>query len=295
MSDSITDVLDELKIPYQIGGSHRHVRSGWVGLKCLQCGSDEWHLGINLNGGYTNCWKCGPLNTIRVIAELSGLPCKQIADKLGPMGTQQRDVQERARGTLKYPVGTGPLLAPHLKYLNDNRMLNAYECQRLWNLMGTGPTSGRMSWRIVIPISRRGEIVSWTSRAIGDRNLRRYSAAKPEEELISGRDVLFGRDYVRHATIVCEGPFDAMRIGPGATATCGTAFSQQQIAALAAIPKRAICFDAELNAQRRANDLARELEVFDGQTYVVELETGKDAGSASIKEIKKLRKHFLGD
>jgi hypothetical protein len=59
------------------------------------------------------------------------------------------------------------------------------------------------------------------------------------------------------------------------------------------IPFRVLCFDSEPDAQRRAHELARQLQAFPGETIVVKLETGKDPNSADPTEIKQLRERYL--
>jgi DNA primase len=98
---------------------------------------------------------------------------------------------------------------------------------------------------------------------------------------------------VRHAVIVCEGPIDAWTIGPGAVATCGLGYTRSQLMELSQFPVRVVCFDREPAAQKRARRLARQLQVFPGETHVVELETGKDANECQRNEIMELRKQFL--
>ena len=107
------------------------------------------------------------------------------------------------------------------------------------------------------------------------------------------KSVLYGADHARHAVVVCEGPIDCWAIGPGAVATLGTAYTQAQALALARYPVRAVCYDAEPDAQRRAARLCQTLAAFDGTTVNVVLETGKDAAAASKAEVAELRKRYL--
>ncbi len=66
-----------------------------------------------------------------------------------------------------------------------------------------------------------------------------------------------------------------------------------QLRAIAEFPVRAICFDAEPEAQRRAAALAEQLALFPGQTHVVLLQTGKDAAGADPAEVAEIRQEFL--
>lgn len=136
-------------------------------------------------------------------------------------------------------------------------------------------------------------MVSWTTRSISDRHSERYISASPQEESIDHKTLLYSEDYVRETIIVCEGPTDVWRIGPGAVSTFGTSFSQGQVDKICRYPRRVVCFDRESFAQRRAAELCDLISPFPGETFNIKLETGKDPGNCDIKEIKKLRSLFL--
>lgn len=285
---NLTEVLDELEIPYKTHGEHHHTTEGWVSCECPFCSphSGRYRLGINLHWGNSNCWACGPKNTTEVISLLSNTTKERIGSLLKGL-TPSGYHPTTNRGKLVVPKGVGDLKPCHREYLR-NRGLDPEECVRLWGLRGIGITA-KLAWRIWIPIHHHGEVVSWTTRAIGGNGLR-YVTASPEEEKLSCKSLLFGSDYVRCAAIVVEGPLDTMRIGPGAVATLGTAFSKAQVAEMANIPIRYLCFDQEETAQKQADELCRVLSLLPGKTHRIELESGKDPGSASEREIKQLRR-----
>ena len=148
--------------------------------------------------------------------------------------------------------------------------------------------SVRLPWRLFIPFHIHGEVVSWTTRSIGQNGLR-YVSASSDQEKVNHKSILYGEDFCRHAVIVHEGPFDVWRTGPGAVATCGTGFSRSQLLRLSNYPVRVICFDNEKQAQQRATELCDLLEPFPGETIQVTLDA-KDAAEASDKEINQLRR-----
>jgi hypothetical protein len=291
---TITEVLQDLGVPYIPAGVHKNVRTGWIGLNpCPWCGSTECHLGINIEHGYANCWHCGPVNPVSAITKLSGKSGIAVAHMLGAVDLSPRE--ERPVGKYQEPFDTCRLMDCHTTYLRT-RKIDPKVGSHLWGLKGIGPDGGNLAWRIFIPIMLHGKPVSWTTRAVGQRQgIARYLTAKPEQEEVSHREVLYGADYVRHAAIVVEGPFDAMRIGPGAVATLGIGVSDAQINLLSKIPVRAICFDSEERAQRKAREIARRLEPMEGETYTVQLSTGKDPATVQESEIRSLRKKFLDD
>lgn len=287
---NIRDLLDDLKIPYAEGGAHHHVSYGWVGIDCPSCspGEGKFKLGISLAGTYSSCWSCGFLPLARTLAELSGVHEAKIRQLLGPLEKEWESRLE-VRGRLEMPKGIGPLLPIHKTYLRS-RNFDPAVLEKLWGLQGIGLAT-KLAWRLFIPVTYNGKTVSWTTRSLCDVG-RRYVSAEKHQEALPIKSVLYGGDYVRHAAVVCEGPADVWRIGPGAVATLGVGYSRRQVLLLSRIPLRAVAFDNEPDAQRRAKELCKLLEPFPGKTYRVEL-AAKDAGSATEREINQLRKRFL--
>lgn len=286
------ELLEQQRIPYE-GESHRHGRQGWVQIDCPFCGpgSGKFHLGFNLAHGYLNCWRCGPHNLFEVVALL--LDSKQEAyrfvsqlEKVSP----KRDGVQFKRRDVVLPFNPAALLPVHLKYLRS-RGFNPAKIERLWGVQGIG-LEARLAWRLFIPVLRQAKLVTWTTRSVSDTAALRYVSAAADQEILSIKSLLYGADYARHTIIVCEGPLDAWKVGPGAVALCGVNYSMAQVAEIVRYPRRVICFDNELAAQRRAADLTDLIAPFDGQTWNVTLDA-KDPASATLKEIKALRSSFL--
>ena len=189
------------------------------------------------------------------------------------------------------PARIGPLKRAHERYL-QNRDFDPDEIHRFWRIGGIG-MSDRCAWTIFIPILLHGKLVSWTTRSIDPDTKMRYISAKPEEEVLHHKTLLYGEDYCRHSIIVHEGPTDAWRTGPGAVATFGQNYSREQIERISKYPRRYICFDSSKDAQNRAGRLADELSIFDGQTFRIELDA-EDPATADPKETSRLRKVALG-
>lgn len=284
---SFAEILDELGVDYETEGPN--TRPGWLQMMCPWCMGEDY-LGFNTFGNYCNCWRCGYKSAIDLLLKTSNVTFKQakeLTSDLTTSGFQRADIRQ---GTLTLPDGIGKLLQPHRKYLKG-RGFNVQELKRLWGIQGIGPI-GEHRWRIFIPIHLNGVVVSWTTRSISDKVAVRYLSASLDEESVPHKTLLYGEDYCRHSVVVCEGPIDVWRIGPGAVATCGVGFKEAQILRLSKYPVRVVCFDSERQAQRRAKKLCDALEVFSGTTYRVELDS-KDPGSATKREIRKIRRRFL--
>lgn len=286
----LTDLLSAHGIEYRSAGESHHVTEGWIGLDCVFCslGSGKFKLGYSLRGGYFTCWSCGYHRAQEVLHELgiAGKELYALSRELKHQGLKK----ERAQGKLRLPSGVGSLQPIHRDYLRS-RGLDPRKIVQLWSVMGIG-LSCHLGWRLFIPIHYQGQIVSWTTRSVG-KDACRYICAKPEQEILSAKELLYGEDYCRHRVVAVEGPVDTWALGPGSVATLGTAVSSAQIAKLARFPERAICFDHEPDAQQRARELCRKLETFPGSTVNLILETGKDPGEASKQEIYQIRRRFL--
>jgi len=289
---NIQSILTELGIRYEEAG-HHHVRTGWIGMDCCDCSpnSGRFLLGVSLEHGNASCWQCGPKRLVDVLMSYTGLHPSKVVELLRGVGWDRIKQTEAIKGKLKIPEDVGPLEHCHRKYLR-RRGFDPDRIASLWGVYGIG-LDPRYGWRLFIPITKDGQMVSWTTRAIGDRVSKRYDNAPKACEAVPAKSILYGDDLARHAIVITEGPIDCWAIGPGAVSVMGLAYSRSQLLAMSQHPVRVVCFDSEPAARRRAYRLADELKPFPGETYVVELETGKDAAEADRKEIETIRRMFL--
>lgn len=293
---NVVEVLQELGINFKRAGEHHHVSGqGWLGTDCPNCspGSGKYKLGIREDTGHTSCWTCGHVDLLEALRELSGRPTSGIIELLSGLDRYRIKKQEKVGGKLKLPDGLvwGELrmMPLHRGYL-ERRGFDVRKLIEFWKLGSIG-LAARLAWRIFVPIHLGGKVVSWTTRSVADKGVR-YVSAPADCEEVPAKHLLYGEDHVRHGVIVCEGPADVWKIGPGAVATMGIGWTREQLLRISRFPVRAICFDSEPLAQERAKKLCLALEPFCGTTMRVELDA-KDAGSAGGGEIRKLRKAFL--
>lgn len=280
----IQELLDAHRIEYAESG-HHHCRPGWIQLQeCPHCSSTNYHCGYNLRSGYFNCWSCGGHRAWPTLQAMD-IPIQIIREFLGGTRSMLPNVF-KVRGKLVLPKRLGPLLPAHQRYL-ASRGLEWPELERAWLLQGLG-IAPPLSWRIFIPILEGERLVSWTSRAIGETVKQRYISASAEQESRNHKELVYGVDYCLHSIVIVEGPVDVWRIGPGAGGLFGTSYTQAQVLRLSSIPYRFICFDSERKAQAQAMELMEQLAGFPGETVNIRLES-KDPGSASVREIKRIR------
>lgn len=265
-------------------------RQGWINFFCPFCQRDPY-MGFNISTGHTHCWNCGYHSLYDVLVELTGLPKNKCYELMKGIARNEELPVYKKKGVLKIPPGLGPLLPVHRDYIRSRGFLPS-KMVSLWEPQGIGVAGGNLKWRIWLPVHYRGEIVSWTTRAVGENVKLRYLSASAEESAIPIEDLLYGIDYVCNSVVLVEGPMDVWKIGPGAAALLGMRVSPAQLEQLSRIPNRTICFDREPEAQRRALKLADDLAVLPGTTRRVILDA-KDAGSADRGEVELLRKEFL--
>lgn len=289
---NVLELIEELGIDHRASGESPHVTPGWIGLVCPYCGegTGKHGLGIHLERGNATCWKCGPHPTAEVLAEITKRSVREMGKLLGQTDRPILVRTERPRGTLVLPKGLGPMSRCHRRYLRG-RDFDPDEMARLWGVLGIGLCS-RLAWRLFVPITQDGRTVSWLTRSVRDDADVRYINARPDEEEVPAKEVLYGADRAGHAIMVVEGFTDAWRIGNGAGATLGTSYSREQVTAIARFPIRVACFDNDPEAQRRAKSLCETLSVLPGRTFNVQIDA-KDPAAASPREIRKLREEFL--
>lgn len=294
------DLLDQLEIPFKDKG-HEHCRPGWVQLDCPYCspGWEHWRLGYNIRYGYLNCWTCGGKRIVDTLCELAPKLSPGEAHRLLKKVDEVDELSPREHrtrpGRLQLPKSVVDLTPQdarkHWSYLRQRfPHHDVMDIIKLWNVQAIRQTT-QYSWRLFIPITIAGEVVSWTTRSISDRPQKRYINAPGDHEKVSAKSVLYGADRAGPGIVICEGPLDAWAIGPGGTAIMGLTYSQAQIEQMARHPFRVIWFDGERAAQRRARKLADDLSQFEGETSVLTFsEKVKDAASADRETLDCVRR-----
>ena len=288
----LTDFLDRHGVDWST--TNKHSRSGWVQIQtCPSCHSDRYHLGIKSDLSRASCYQCGGKHVPKLLKELTNAPWAAVYELVGQRAFIRPDSEVATGGVYTPPTNLLPIndVPAVASYLNERGFDTEY-LERIWGVRATGPISN-YPFRVFLPIYLVKKAVSWTARAACGQEPR-YRNAGPKEKSIDEKKLLFGAQFIKDTVIVTEGPLDCVRIGRGAVATLGISYTIQQVNRLADCWKRVIVFDNSVQAQARARQLADQLAVFPGETIVVNL-TADDPGSASIAEVKALRKFVFGE
>lgn len=287
----IEKLLDDFGISNTTSG--KHSRSGWVQIECPLCtGNPGWHGGFNIARGYYNCWRCGWHTIEEVLAALTTQNTAQVKRLIKTYATdwiEEEDEEERPIvHKVEFPLGTGPLQKQHRKYL-ESRDFNAQQIEEEWDLLGTGPL-GDYKFRIIAPVHFQGRIVSYQGRDITNRASLPYKACPMSHEVLHHKHTIYGIDKVTgDRLLLVEGIIDVWNVGPGAGATFGIDYTEEQVALLSKFKGTIfIMFDAEEEkAQEQAKDLSSQL--YTSETVLLSY---GDPGEMTPQEIVSLRKEL---
>lgn len=286
----ICSLFNDYGIDYITEGN-KHARNGWVNVHCPHCeGSNNYHLGFNIDGDYSSCYRCGfhsLQDSIAVLLNIEWFKAKEIIKQYGGH-TYVKYVEKVPRHNTKahkLPNNTTPLQSQHKKYL-EKRGFDPEYLERVWHLVGTGPISllGDLNYkhRIIIPYIWNGQQVSFDARDVTGKAMNKYQACPLEREIIPHKDILYGKQEAWKETGICvEGTTDVWRLGTNAFATSGINYTQKQLRIIAKNFKRvAVVFDSspkkstslsmksirensnlskEMQAEQQAKDLIAEL------------------------------------
>ena len=291
---------------------HSHNKDGWTHFCCPWCRDHNYHLGYHHQLGFFNCLKCGRHPVRGTAIKLLRLPADIAATTIAPFYVpvtlrrttggrkpQRATIQHVAGYTPKLPAGCGLLTNLHWQYL----LARGYDPETLeeeWGLLGTGGVSDKgWKFRVIIPVTYDGQLVSYQGRDVTGKSDVRYRSCPDAISAIPIKDCLYGLDRATSETvIIVEGPTSVWRIGPGAVCTFGTGYTAEQARILRRYRRRFICFDNDGPGKtpggagkKQAAKLAADMDLFSGETYVVTLPDGiKDPDEMNATDIQELRR-----
>jgi hypothetical protein len=273
------DFLEQHRIEYRTTG--KNVARGNVGIRCPFC-EDEWdfHMGISLQGRGWHCWRrpehSGSWRRSHVLIQQL-LGCTEAEAKRRAYGDRALPEDGDGVTTLMRRLGAidedfapaykptelrlykefapilngSPKASRFLDYLADRGydenqlpwLCKHYELHYC--------TAGKFRNRIIFPVwDRYRHLLTWTGRTIDDDVELRYRSLSNDEGIESVRDCLLGLPLLwkcvkPHLLLVCEGPFDALRVTMlgrhfGIYGTCmfGLSISQTQASLLEDLQER---------------------------------------------------------
>lgn len=273
-------ILDANSIEYVDSGPSTAKNNIYV--HCPMCGEADqgYHMGVSTRGRGWGCWRNSNhrgKSPVKLLAALLNVSYDQATTLLGNQGvvvTSDDDVSAKLKLMLKSnreEVQVQKLLFPKdIKRLVRKPavgmpiMFKKYLAQRGYIRLDANSAAkqyglryaltGLFKYRLVFPVYTAQGLTTWTGRSIVPDREPRYLTLTADPEVAGDgpcakttiKDCLFNERLLSNTTgsalIVCEGPFDAMRIdysgrpyGVYSTALFGKAISPAQIEKLAII------------------------------------------------------------
>jgi DNA primase len=184
----------------------------------------------------------------------------------------------------------------HQRYLLD-RQFDPFKIEQEWGIKGTNHIDPYYKFRIIAPIWFNNQIVSYQARDITGQQNPPYRACRPEDEVMSHKDVLYGNDFARGTSIVVvEGITDAWRLGAGAVATFGVKWTVAQAMKIVQHPywnKVFILYDPDDAGQAGGVALFHFLRGFMDNVELLEMSGFSDPGSMPDSEARYLMRKEL--
>ena len=305
----IIQLYKDYNISFLTSGN-KHCSPSWIQINCPFCeGSKDYHLGFHKTKEYFNCWRCGGHKLDSTIAALTGFNIFAAKDLINQYRTgravslitpnnPQRTSKVILPGAKLTPIdpknndvgGHFSTLSPEmvchgqaLAYLEKRgfKGQNLVDLLDTYNLHFTGPV-GMYNFRIIAPIYFNGELVSYQGRDYTGKSQLRYMACKKSEEVKDHKNCLYAMDLATTDTVVIvEGIVDQWKLGKGAVATCGQAFTLPQVKLLVKRwPHRVVLYDKDAV---KAKELANVLSGFSGKTELACLNNLKDPGELTVE------------
>jgi len=235
-------VWDVVKFLKDFRIQYRQKSSRWINICCPfkhnhKGGDRDYFGGFDLKRGGYNCWSCGGISSVEVIAELlevSKREARGLLQGYGGYGHSRIYKEKRQNAKMMTIPGTREARERHNDYLLG-RGYNPEFLSQKYDLHFTTVMDGP-DWenRIVLPITYNHRVVSFQARDITDNNKFRYRSATPEESLVHYKDIIFGLDdWTGDTCGIVEGAFDVYRMGKGVGTGFGSALTDSQIHKLA--------------------------------------------------------------
>jgi hypothetical protein len=302
----IPGLLSQLGIEF-ISSGNKHCTTGWVNMHCPFCqGSQNYHLGIPIDGRVARCWRCGKHPIYKTLSKLSNTPESQVRELarkyVGMKPTIPTTKISIRRKAFKYPSGAEELLPQHKIYLTS-RNFTPDSLSKNWGILCTGPIAklGRIDykWRIIAPIIWEGKVVSFQGRTISSKVEPKYKACPLDRELICHQHILYCHPECNWAkpVIVVEGITDVWRLGKQAVCVFGIEYLSQQVRAICKMKRKGgdrrliVLFDDDPQAIIKGKELVADLN-FRGMEARQEIIIG-DPGGMEQEDANEMMSKFM--
>jgi len=235
-----------------IFGQEYEVRSGEFRINCFRCDDATGNLEISLDKGIFHCWKCnysGKL--VRLLKDYLGyLP--NIDEYVSPDDLRRFSPEVLFQKEGRKP---GEFLGLPEEYISLTSDFLTYVGRKALRYVLSRMTEGdvenyqigycglgKYKWRVIIPVIEDGRPVYFIARTFMGESPT-YKNPEKEEVGIGKEEVVFnlgGKASREDGVVICEGVFDAIRVGDAGVAIFGTSLSDIQMFKLLEVSKKFI-------------------------------------------------------
>lgn len=297
LDTDIESLLDDINVDYQVSG--KNISRHCIGLSCPFCGDTSTHLGVFKENKNYSCFICGSKGSLpKLIKELTqdnwGNVFKLIQShskgfvSVLPTETYERPKSFNIEAVKGIKQGLGKL---HRSYLLS-RGLNPDYFGEKYQLM-SGTEIGPYKHRLIIPIHKQREIVSFISRDITGRSDLRYKNLPDSKSIVPVKETVYNLDNVGDTAIIAEGVFDVWSFDPYGIGLFGTQYTYVQLYEIfkKQFQKLIICLDPK--EEKIATKLAFDLSSFVPEIKICIIQSGEDPAEAASSEIIDVKKELL--
>jgi len=244
----------------EVFGEEYSTRKKQFKINCFQdgCGDTSGNLEVNLEQGVFHCWRCDYSGNVRkLLRDYLGYVPEELDEEFlsfDDLTSLQPDYEPEIQKDVKYvqlPKEFCPLWIEKKLSLIGQKALE-YATSRLSmdeirNYRVGYCGLGDYRWRIIIPSFENGKVVYFIGRDFMGQKLRYKNPIKSELG-VGSDDVVFNIDKARELgrAVICEGVFDAIRVGEDGVALFGSDLSDHQMLKLADIQKIYVLLDRDM-------------------------------------------------
>ena len=255
-----------LGVGYYVGG-------GEYVFHCPQCErrvgttDTEGKLNANPAKGFWHCFRCDAKGTLKLTA----------TDKFALTLLDSQEVLEQVEYSLPpLPKNESVFTSPDaMEYLDERgitqEMIFKYGIRR--------GVFGKYRDYLLLPNYEEGGLVYWAARNFrgGTPRYLNPKAKKPPRPYKCPK-------AKSSKVIICEGPFSALAAGPNACATYGKLYTQDQVNYLVSMNYTTYYVAYDGGEVKQSLALAKELNSYGKQVYIIELPKGKDPADLGLKQ-----------
>jgi DNA primase len=269
-----------------------NVSHGWAGTPCPFCNDRSDHLGLHIQTGAMNCWKCGKHSALDYVKAVLKVP----AGEAKSLYTRYLTRSLKRESEVKTKVSSIQLPPPNVFTYAETNYMKARSITpshiTTYDLRGGGIV-GDWAYRIVIPVYYNNYVISATARSIVDGVRPKYKSLSNSLSIIDLKHVFLGLDLVEGKTVaVVEGPLDAIRGGPGFISSFGASLSEEQLLLLREFDTIYFVRDSDEAGEQFVEEAYKLSAICTRNIEVVQLEGAKDVGAMKDDAILELRKEL---